>query len=118
LIKNILKHFVSFLRQRRKGIEVTQDRDDQVELRLNGKNYLIVLVNSEGSSPFNFRLSPREKLILLINSADWEPTGAIDDGLIFNFTSMKASYSRDKVHRELYDFMKMYYGVIFEYEQS
>ncbi len=54
--------------------------------------------------------------IILINNEDWDSTLVKPETMIFNFVTKKATYSKDKMFHELYQFLKQYYGIIFEFE--
>jgi acetyltransferase-like isoleucine patch superfamily enzyme len=114
LILNMLKHFVSFLQRTSGGIKVSLHDDKMTLLRTGRHDYLILLVNADGIPSINCE-EHREKIIVaMVNYPDWKPSISKTKMLIFDFTTMKTRYSKDVVHRELYEFMRMYYGVIFE----
>jgi len=118
LILHVLKHFISFLQQTTRGIAVTDLRQDVTLLRSQGRNYLIMLVNSEGITPVDLEKYRDRQVIVLLNFAEWSLPGARRKMLVFDFTRMRTAYSRDRLHGKLFRFMKMYYGVFFEYGQS
>jgi acetyltransferase-like isoleucine patch superfamily enzyme len=118
-ILDIVKHFISFLQRTRRGIEVIPQGDELYFLRSLGHDYLIVLVDSEGIPSIELEKYLHKRAILLVNCPNWKPPDSLQAKVfIFDFTAMKTIYSKDKVHHEFYKFLKMYYGIIFEYEQS
>jgi len=116
LILNIMKHFTSFLNQVERKVKITNSDDNAFSLHLHGKDYLIGLINSQGVVPSEFQENTHERMIILLNNSDWKPSSSKDKMMIFNFTTMKTSYSKDRVFGELYLFLKQYYGIIFEYD--
>ena len=117
LILNILKHFLRFLQQTNRRIRVEYSENRVTVLRPRKRNYLIILVDSKGEVLHDYKRERDERIIALVNCQNWALSISKNRMLIFDFMTMKTPYSRDKVHRELYQFMKMYYGVIFEFEQ-
>ena len=117
LILNILKHFFSFLKETNNGIVVNQNDNNENILQCNGKEYLIVLINSQGRFSVDHKMHQDKILIILVNDQAWMPESKANAMLVFNFISMRTPETKDKVHRELYQFMKLYYGIIFEYDQ-
>lgn len=115
LILDILVHFISFLKRRNVKIIAAYDENHLINLRYQGRDYIIILVNSKGTL-FDLQQYRNKNIIVLLNITNWSLPNIVNRMLIFDFTTMKTSYSRDKVHNELYQFMKMYYGMIFEYD--
>lgn len=116
LLKNILRHFAVFIKQVHPKIEVTQNDPDLIALRLRRRNYLIVLVNSKGEVPVDLHAYKGSRFVPLLNSRDWKPGSPPKNMLAFDFTTMKTSSTKDLIHRELYLFLKRYYGIIFEFD--
>ncbi|MFX0197623.1 MAG: acyltransferase [Candidatus Hodarchaeota archaeon] len=116
LIINMLKHFASFVTQVYKKAKITEVDDNAVCLRLHGKDYLVGLVNSRGMVPSEFQKNHCDGIIALSNRRDWKLPSIKHKMTIFDFTTMKTSYTRDKLCRNLYLFFKQYYGIIFEYD--
>jgi acetyltransferase-like isoleucine patch superfamily enzyme len=116
LIFNIMKHFASYLNQIETKVKIINSDDNAFSLHLHGEDYLIGVINSQGVVPSEFQENTHEKIIILLNSSDWKPPSLRDKMMIFNFTTMKTSYSKDRVCCELYLFLKQYYGIIFEYD--
>jgi acetyltransferase-like isoleucine patch superfamily enzyme len=117
LILNMLKHFVSFLQKTNSGIEATHNENQVTLLRNHGRDYLVTFVNSKGIASVDHQRYQDKRTVALVNCEKWAPPINGNKMLIFNFISMKTPCSRDRVHREFYQFMKMYYGIIFEYDQ-
>jgi acetyltransferase-like isoleucine patch superfamily enzyme len=116
LILNILKHFISFLQKTKSAIEVIHHEEQMALLRSRRRDYLITFINSKGIASVDFRKYQNKKMIALVNCHDRFPAISMNRILIFDFKSMKTQYSRDRVHQALYQFMRMYYGLIFEFE--
>ena len=117
LILDMLKHFIFFVQQPNTGIKVTHHEDQITILQTHARDYLIILVNSKGMASVDYERHQDKRIIGLVNCQNWALPMTINKMLIFDFTDMKTAYTKDKLHRELYQFMKMYYGVIFEYDQ-
>jgi acetyltransferase-like isoleucine patch superfamily enzyme len=115
LIINILNHFIMYLEQVNPNLQVTSINGHVAEFSLRGKNYLVELVASQGSAPIKFQKDNYDRKIILLNCEDWAPPIGGSKTTVFDFTSKKATYSRDKLSREIYQFLKQYYGIIFEY---
>ena len=115
-IQNTLSHFVSFSKQVDKSIQITDDSDHVVSLRSKGKEFAIALVNSSGDVPPQLEENHYNRIIVLSNCEDWKPPFLNEKATIFDFTTMKTTYSKDKLCCEFYLFLKQYYGIIFEYE--
>lgn len=115
LILDVLKHFISFLKKVKKKVKITHYTDNTVAIRLHGKDYLISLVNSHGVGSPELEKN-YNKIIILLNRSDWKPPRLEDKMTIFNFATMKTSYSADKFCHQLYLFLKQYYGIIFEFD--
>ena len=115
LITNILRHFRSFLQKTKKQIHHVEGEDEFLSFRFRGKDYLVVLVGNQGAASLDLQPLAKKRIIILLNRINWIPPFEGNQIFIFNFPTMKTKYSKDKVHQELYQFMKMYYGIVFEY---
>jgi hypothetical protein len=116
-ILDIVKHFITFLQKTKRGIVVTPQKDDLYFLRSVGHDYLIVLIDSKGIPSVELEKHLDKRVIMLVNCPNWKlPDSLQKKGFVFDFTTMKTIYSKVKVHHEFYEFMKMYYGIIFEYK--
>lgn len=115
LITSVLRHFRSFLQNTKKQIHHIEGEDRALSFRFREKDYLIVLVDNQEAVPLDLRALERKRIIVLLNRINWVPPFQGNRVFIFDFSTMKTKYSKDKIHQELYKFMKMYYGIVFEY---
>ena len=118
LIRNILRHFSSFLQNTKKQIDPVKVEDQSLHFRFCGKEYLVVLVDHQGAVSLDLQPLANKRIIILLNRINWIPPFEGNQMFIFNFLTMKTNYSKDKIHQELYKFMKMYYGTVFEYNET
>ncbi len=116
LIRNMIKHFATFIRKARPRIEVIRESDPSLELRYRGQDYLVILMGTSAAPGPLVVGQEGKKWIILLNSRQPPPLHPAGRSTVFDFRSLKASCSKDDIHRELYLFFKMYYGIIFEYE--
>lgn len=116
LIRNMMRHFVTFVRKARPRIEVIQESGQSLELRYRGKDYLVTLMGTSAAPGPGIVGHVDKKLIILLNSQQPLPLHPAGECTVFDFRSLKTCRSNDDIHRELYLFFKMYYGIIFEYE--
>jgi acetyltransferase-like isoleucine patch superfamily enzyme len=116
LITNILRHFRSFLQNTKKQIRHVEGEDEFLSFRFRGKDYLVVLVDHQRTASLDLQPSVKKRMIILLNRINWIPPLQGNQFFIFDFSTMKTKYSKDKIHQELYKFMRMYYGIVFEYD--
>lgn len=112
----MLAHFAEVVLRRGMGIEVKDETHRQLGFHYRGREYLVLCIASEGPVPPSSDLDGRKRVIFLVNRANWKPPLALQDSMVFDFTTMRTCSSRDKIHAKLWNFMRMYFGVIFEYE--
>jgi carbonic anhydrase/acetyltransferase-like protein (isoleucine patch superfamily) len=112
----MLAHFAEVVLRRGMGIEVRDDAHHQLSFHYRGREYLVLYIASEGPVPPAHDLDDRKRVIFLINRANWEPPSALKNPMGFDLTTMRTRFSRDKIHAKLWDFMRRYFGVTFEYE--
>ena len=117
LIMNVLRHFRSFLQNTKKQIHHIEGEDRFFSIRYHRRDYLVVLVDYRGTVSLDLQTLAKKRMIVLLNRINWIPPFEGDQILVFNFLTMKTKYSKDKIHQEIYQFMKMYYGIIFEYNE-
>ena len=115
LITNMLRHFRSFLQNTKKQIHHVEGEGQFLSFRFRGKDYLVVLVDNQGVASLDLQPLAKKRIVILLNRTNWIPPLEGNQIFIFNFLTMKTEYSKDKIHHELYQFMKMYYGTVFEY---
>lgn len=115
LIRQILKHFASHISKTQKDLQIEKFKDDDCIYKLKNKTYRIVI---EGpNQDFNKMLRSKyakETICLYPNRQISQDERAILT--YFDFTSMKASYSKNRLFKELYLFMNRHYGLFFEYD--
>jgi hypothetical protein len=115
LIRQIVKHFASHLSSTKKNVHFETFTGDNFIIKWQNNKYTISIVRYNNDSNGSFKLKPPKKTIFLNLGRD-----VIEDNdaflLYFNFETMKASYSKDKLFNELYLFMKRHYGLLFEYD--
>ena len=117
LILDTLEHFFTFLLRANKGIGVIKSDKAGTTLRSHGRTWIVVLVDSNGKLSLDLNEVPHDRVMFLVNSADWTPPQVSGRKQhVFDFTTMKTQYSLEKIHNEFYNFLKMYYGIIFEYQ--
>ena len=113
----ILRRFAKLVLRRRMGIEVKEDTVNQFNFYYRGRRYFVLCIPSEGPIPSMNDPDRRKCLIFVVNRRNWTPPPTLRNPMVFDLTTMRANFSRDKVYKELYRFMKKDYGVIFEYHQ-
>lgn len=117
LIENILEHFIKFMIQTEK-VKVNRNQDHTIDFRFKGRDYLIAIVNSAGMVPVRNSEKKQQNIIVLSNHGQWKVSSFGNKSMRFDFIAMKTTYTRDPLHHSLYLFLKMYYGIIFEFTES
>lgn len=110
--KQMLHHFADAVLQQQMGLEV-RNHTGQFRFRYHNHDYLMACVDSQAQFPANGELDPKTRYLLLVNRPGWHPP----DGravLWFDLTHNRTIESDDALYCELRDFMRMYFGVIFE----
>ena len=115
LIKNVLKHFIKYMKQTRKAIVVKHAYDEMLVFDLFDNRYVIGLINHKGASHEEMKKVDCRR-IALVNSSDGCSLPSADKVILFDFISMEASFSKDRVFQDLYMFFRQYYGLIFQYK--
>jgi len=115
LIERILKHFAAHVNQVKPSITMVHNNDDVLVFKLSSRTYAIGLVGHRGIIPNDLKNS-KYKRIALINFSDFNAISSDGKMMMFDFTRMKASFSKDNIFHELYLFLRQYYGIIFEYK--
>lgn len=115
LIRQVIKHFASYMSQTEKEVKLEKSNGDDFVFTWNSNEFRISLVGMK-QKPNDLRpFKHAENTIYLLNTSEVLPSAS--KGLTYyDFATMKASYSNDKLFQKLYLFMKQYYGLIFEYE--
>jgi hypothetical protein len=97
---------------------VRVDAENAIRFRYRDREYLATCINSHGPAPSLGEIGNDRRVILLVNRPNWKPPAALKDPMIFDLTTMRTCPARDKMHASLWEFMRMYFGVTFEYEMS
>ncbi len=113
--KQILRHFSEEVLQKKMKLEVNED-ENSTSFRYRGREYLLSLVPSNDKDALNGEFDDKKRCIFLVNRPNWLPPGKLKDRLIFDLTTMSTDKSRDKIHVELWEFMRMYFGVTFKFK--
>jgi acetyltransferase-like isoleucine patch superfamily enzyme len=111
LIRQIIIHFASHISKTEKNLQVEKINDD-FDFKWNDNTYKIIIVRT--NQELNSILKNSKKTIFLFHSREIFPEES-DFLTYFDFTTMKASYTKDRLFKELYLFMKRHYGLLFEY---
>lgn len=112
----MLQHFAEVVLRRAMGIEVMEDIHNQLSFRYRGREYLVLYIASDGPVPPSGDLDGGKRVIFMVNRADWEPPSTVKSPMVFDLTTMRTYFSHDKIHANLWNFMRRYFGVTFEYE--
>jgi hypothetical protein len=112
----MLRHFAEMVLRRGMGIEVKDDVDNQVRFRYRGREYFILCIPSDGLVLPTIEMDSDKRLIFLVNRRNWVPPLTVKNSMVFDLTTMRTGLSQDKMHARLWDFMRRYFGVTFEYE--
>jgi acetyltransferase-like isoleucine patch superfamily enzyme len=112
---HMLKQFVEIVLRRRLHLDVQDDSANGIVFRYRFREYLVACIPSEGPVLDLEQGHRRRRVILLVNRPGWEPP-RLAAPLVFDLAAMRTELVRDKIHRELWKFMRMYFGVTFEFE--
>jgi acetyltransferase-like isoleucine patch superfamily enzyme len=115
-VRQMLNHFAEIVLRRAMAIEVRAESGNRLNFQYRHEEYALLFISSAGPVPFNSDIEGGKHLIFLVNRPYWQPPSALKDPLIFDFTTMRTHRSRDRVHAELWQFMRKYFGVTFEYQ--
>jgi acetyltransferase-like isoleucine patch superfamily enzyme len=112
----MLQQFAEVRLRRGMGIEVQSDIKNCLHFHHRGRGYLLLCIPSEGPVAELSGENGDRRLIILVNRPNWTPPTFMKSSLIFDLTTMRTRRAQDGVHAELWQFMRMYYGVTFQYE--
>lgn len=112
----MLKHFVGVVLRREMGIDVRDDTDNELSFHCRGRQYVTLCIPANELVPSTIDLASDKRLIFLVNRCQWEPPLTLRNPVVFDLTTMRTYFSHDKIHAKLWNFMRRYYGVTFEYE--
>jgi acetyltransferase-like isoleucine patch superfamily enzyme len=112
----MLEQFSELILRRRMGLEVQNHTPNRLGFRHRGRQYIMLCIPSNGALPAMEELNSNAHLILMVNRPDWAPPKTRNDLIMFDLTKMKTGPWRDGVHKELWKFMRMYFGVTFEHD--
>jgi acetyltransferase-like isoleucine patch superfamily enzyme len=115
LIRQIIKDFVSHISKTENNLQLENFRGDDCVLKWKRNTYRISIVGSNHKLNSMLRLKQAKKTIFLYHSRKIFPEES-HVLTYFDFTTMKASYSKDWLFQKLYLFFKRYYGLLFEYD--
>lgn len=115
LIAEILRHFLVYLRQTKNKLDIINSEPPTISLRVYDRQYLIAFISSQRTNSSVLSAPQRSKIIFLLNNTGHNLVVDETNDLFFDFSTNKTPFSKDPLHRDLYSFMKMYYGIIFEY---
>ncbi len=115
--QHMLKQFVEIVLRRRLHIDIQDESADGIVFRYRFREYRVACIPSDGSMPDLEQGHRRRRLILLVNRPDWESLKPAN-ALVFDLTTMRTTLSRDAIHRELWQFMRMYFGVTFQFNMG
>ncbi len=114
--RHMLAQFAKLILSRKLGIEVQTHDDEDFRFRAYGREYALFYIPAEGEMPDLQRFYPKARMLALVNRPNWTAAQPRRRLSVFNMTTMKTGPWRDGVQRELWQFMRMYFGVTFEFE--
>jgi acetyltransferase-like isoleucine patch superfamily enzyme len=115
LIVKILEHFSQMVVRTQQNIQIVQKSKGFVIISNGKKSYVVCVVNSKGQCSDKLSEHLEKRLIFLSNCGFQHPFSGYD-AVTFDFNRFKANLSKDDLCSSLYQFMKQYYGLFFEYE--
>lgn len=117
LVRHMIKHFASHISKIENNLRLEESSGDDFIFKWKGNISRIRIVGSDDRLNSILQLNHREKTIFLFTNREilQEERQVLT---YFDFTSMKASYSKDRLFKELYLFMKRHYGLLFEYDNK
>ncbi|MGH7453936.1 MAG: acyltransferase, partial [bacterium] len=113
---HILEQFAELILRRHMELDVQNHIPNRLSFCYRGRQYLMLCIPSDGPIPALDELDSDVRLILMFNRTDWPPPRPRKNLILFDLTTMKTGPWRDGVHKELWKFMRMYFGVTFEHE--
>ncbi len=111
----MLERFAEIVLRRRFGVALEKNGTNLLDFQYRGREYILASVPSGGAICDFPHKTGSARWIFLVNQPNWTPPATVKQALIFDLTSMRTRVSRDTMHRELWQFMRMYFGVTFEY---
>jgi acetyltransferase-like isoleucine patch superfamily enzyme len=115
-MREMLSHFERLVLKEHMRIAVRVDDANRRRCTYRDRPYVFQCVPSGGAVELPGESSDDTCWILLVNEPGWAVPGRLGGALRFDFRTMRTAYSDDPLHRELWQFMRSYYGVTFEYE--
>lgn len=111
----MLRHFKDVVLLRRLELEVVENKNEKfLSFQHKGFKYLISLISSDKGTPAIDNLRVYQRIIFFVNRSDWVTPSCLKNPMIYNLTTRCTNLRKDKIQRELWQFMRMYFGVIFE----
>jgi acetyltransferase-like isoleucine patch superfamily enzyme len=115
LIVNILNHYCRVLEKSDKRVHIQKLGKGAIVIRDSNKNYIFCLMDCKGELACNLSEHDEKRKIFLSNFGLQHP-GTSNKSVTFDFTALKATFSKDKICSDFFLFAKQYYGLFFEYE--
>lgn len=112
---HMLQHFAEVVLRRRMGIDVKADAPNRLSFHYRGRGYLVLSIPSDGPVPSISDMDCHQRLIFLVNRPNWVPPSTLGNAMVFDLTTTRTRPSHDQMHAELWQFMRTYFGVTFEY---
>ena len=113
---HMLRHFAQVVLRRKMGIDVKDDIPNRLSFHYRRREYLVLSIPSDGPVPPIGDMDRHQRLISLVNRPDWVPPSTVGNAMVFDLTTRRTRPSHDRVHTELWQFMRRYFGVTFEYQ--
>lgn len=114
-IYHIIKHFASYISKIESKVEFKELIDNDFVFKCKGLLKRISIIGPGNKSKNIDQVKHDKNTIFLFYNRKITPEESVVI-TYFDFTEMKASYSREVLFRELYLFMKRHYGLLFEYQ--
>lgn len=115
LVRQIINHFTSHISKIEKNFQLVKFSGEDCVFKWKGNTYRIIIVGANHELNRIHWKKNAKKTIWLCHSREIFPEES-NVLTYFDFTTMKASYSKDRLFDELYLFMKRHYGLLFEYD--
>ena len=112
---NILTRFSEVILQTQQKLAVKAEPNNYLQFKFKGKDYLIVYVTSNHTEQHYELVGKKPRIIFIVNQENWQAPSHINAAMIFNLDKMQTQLSKDKIHQELWQFMRRYYGLFFEF---
>jgi acetyltransferase-like isoleucine patch superfamily enzyme len=117
VLSQMLQRFGDVVLERKLRICVERDGPDSLRFAYGHRRYLVFCVRSNGADvPFAGK-GEEGRLIALVNKPTWKLPEGSQNPLIFDLQTMRTCRSIDTIHTEFWQFMRMYYGLTFEFGQ-